>query len=40
MLQSGGAGLNTLENEGQMLQRLIPDSMDMKNILVISDEAH
>lgn len=30
----------TLENEGQMLQRVMPDLMGMKNILVINDEAH
>jgi type III restriction enzyme len=32
--------LNTLETEGQMLQRVMPDLMGMKNILVINDEAH
>ena len=31
---------NTLETEGQMLQRVMPDLMGMKNILVINDEAH
>ncbi|WP_018076606.1 BPTD_3080 family restriction endonuclease [Thiobacillus denitrificans] len=30
----------TLETEGQMLQRVMPDLMGMKNILVINDEAH
>jgi len=30
----------TLENEGQMLQRVMPDLMGMKNILVLNDEAH
>ena len=30
----------TLETEGQMLQRVVPDLMGMKNILVINDEAH
>jgi type III restriction enzyme len=32
--------LQTLETEGQMLQRVIPDLMGMKNIMVINDEAH
>jgi len=30
----------TLETEGQMLQRVMPDLMGMKNILAINDEAH
>jgi type III restriction enzyme len=40
LLQGRGAALNTLETEGQMLQRVMPDLMGMKNILVINDEAH
>ena len=36
----GGDELNTLETEGQMLQRVMPDLMGMGNILVINDEAH
>lgn len=36
----GGDELNTLESEGQMLQRVMPDLMGMKNILIINDEAH
>jgi type III restriction enzyme len=35
-----GEELNTLETEGQMIQRVMPDLMGMKNILVINDEAH
>ena len=35
-----GDELNTTETEGQMLQRVMPDLMGMKNILVINDEAH
>ena len=35
-----GEKLNTLETEGQMIQRVMPDLMGMKNILVINDEAH
>ena len=30
----------TLETEGQMLQRVMPDLMGMKNIIAINDEAH
>ena len=36
----GGEELDTQETEGQMLQRVMPDLMGMKNILVINDEAH
>ncbi len=36
----GGEDLNTQETEGQMLQRVMPDLMGMKNVLVINDEAH
>ena len=40
LLQGRGQALNTLETEGQMLQRVMPDLMGMKNIMVINDEAH
>jgi len=36
----GGQELDTQETEGQMIQRVMPDLMGMKNILVINDEAH
>jgi type III restriction enzyme len=36
----GGEPLETLETEGQMLQRIMPELMGLKNILVINDEAH
>lgn len=36
----GGEPLDTLETEGQMLQRVMPELMGMKNIMVINDEAH
>ncbi len=36
----GGEALDTLESEGQMIQRVMPDLMGLKNILVINDEAH
>src|SRR5208337_3224368 len=35
-----GDELNTTETEGQMLQRVMPDLMGIKNILVLNDEAH
>lgn len=40
LLQGRGPELNTLETEGQMLQRVMPDLMGMKNVLVLNDEAH
>ena len=36
----GGDELDTLESEGQMLQRVMPDLMGIKNLIVINDEAH
>ena len=36
----GGAELDTLESEGQMLQRVMPELMGIRNLLVINDEAH
>jgi type III restriction enzyme len=35
-----GNEINTLETEGQMIQRVMPDLMGIKNILVLNDEAH
>ncbi len=35
-----GEELITLETEGQMLQRVMPELMGMKNVMVINDEAH
>ena len=40
LLQGRGEALHTLETEGQMLQRVMPDLMGMKNIMVLNDEAH
>jgi type III restriction enzyme len=40
LLQGRGEALETLETEGQMIQRVMPELMGMKNILVINDEAH
>lgn len=36
----GDTELQTLETEGQMIQRVMPELMGLKNILVINDEAH
>ena len=35
-----GETLQTLETEGQMLQRVMPELMGMKNVVVLNDEAH
>ncbi len=40
LLQGRGPALETSETEGQMLQRVMPDLMGLKNILVLNDEAH
>jgi len=40
LLQGRGEELETLETEGQMIQRVMPDLMGLKNILVLNDEAH
>ncbi len=40
LLQGRGETLSTLETEGQMIQRVMPGLMGIKNILVINDEAH
>ena len=40
LLQGRGKPLSTLETEGQMLQRVMPELMGLKGILVLNDEAH
>ncbi len=40
LLQGRGHGLSTLETEGQMLRRVMPELMGVKNIMVLNDEAH
>ncbi|MFH2063672.1 MAG: DEAD/DEAH box helicase family protein [Pseudomonadota bacterium] len=40
LLKGRGRELNTLETEGQMIQRVMPDLMGMKKILVLNDEGH
>ncbi|HEX7332951.1 MAG TPA: DEAD/DEAH box helicase family protein [Pyrinomonadaceae bacterium] len=40
LLQGRGEPLKTLETEGQMVQRVMPELMGLRNILVLNDEAH
>ena len=40
LLQGRGESLNTVETEGQMIQRVMPSLMGIKNIMVLNDEAH
>ena len=40
LLKGRGEELQTLETEGQMLQRVMPELMSMKQVMVLNDEAH
>jgi type III restriction enzyme len=40
LLQGQGEPIQTLETEGQMLQRVMPELLGEKRVLVINDEAH
>jgi type III restriction enzyme len=40
LLQGRGPELKTTETEGQMLQRVMPGLMGLKNVVVLNDEAH
>ena len=40
LLQGRGPELRTTETEGQMLQRVMPELMGMKNVMAFNDEAH
>ena len=40
LLQGRGPEIQTLESEGQMLQRVMPELMGMKNVMALNDEAH
>lgn len=40
LLQGRGEELQTVETEGKMLQRALPDLMGLKNVMVLNDEAH
>ena len=40
LLQGPGTPLDTLETEGQMVQRVMPELMGMKNVMALNDEGH
>ena len=40
LLQGRGPALDTRESEGQMLKRVMPELMGVRNTLVLNDEAH
>ena len=40
LLQGRGDAITSTETEGQMIQRVMPKLMSMRNILVLNDEAH
>ena len=40
LLKGRGPELETLETEGQMIQRVMPELMGLKHIMVLNDEAH
>ena len=40
LLQGRGEALSTLEAEGQMLRRVMPELLNLKNIMILNDEAH
>ena len=39
-LQGRGSEISSLENEGQVLKRVIPELLGLKNILALNDEGH
>lgn len=40
LLQGRDPGIRTLETEGQMIQRVMPELMGMRNVVAFNDEAH
>ncbi len=40
LIKGRGPALQTTESDGQMLQRVMPELMGLKNIVVLNDEAH
>jgi len=40
LLEGRGEPIQSTETEGQMLQRVMPELMGMKNLMVLNDEAH
>lgn len=39
-LQGRGEPIRTIESEGQMIRRVMPQLMNVKNVMVLNDEAH
>ena len=40
LIEGRGSKLQSQETEGEMIRRVMPDLMGMKNVLVLNDEAH
>lgn len=40
LLQGRGSPIETLETEGQMVQRVMPELMGMRNVMALNDEGH
>ena len=40
LLQGPGSPIETQESEGQMVQRVMPELMNLKNVMVFNDEGH
>lgn len=40
LVEGRGPKLTSLETEGEMIRRVMPDLMGMKNVVVLNDEAH
>ena len=40
LLQGHGERIETVETEGQMMQRVMPELMTLKNVMVLNDEGH
>ena len=40
LLQGRGSAINSAETEGQMLKRVMPELLGMRNIMAFNDEAH
>ena len=40
LLQGPGDPIQTLESDGQMVQRVMPELMSLKNVMVLNDEGH
>ena len=40
LLQGRGSEISSLESEGQMLQRVVPELLGLRNVLALNDEGH